>query len=162
MLQSPIDAFLGFFSQIPDVIGSNDCLDVGRKSSATRIQVERFIREVNFDALVNEFAEVSPILEVSGAPVNLVDYDAGCFSIPQQLQHLVPDGTATLGRRLSFFEPLEKVQAGSRGMALYRFLLFRQGYAPLTLASSRDSDVPEILVQIFGGWLGLFGIDLSS
>jgi hypothetical protein len=46
-------------------------------------------------------------------------------------------------------------------MALNRFFLFRQGYAPFALASGRNSNVPEILFQIVGGRLGLLGIDLS-
>jgi hypothetical protein len=63
---------------------------------------------VDFNALVNEFAEIRPVFEISGAPVNLEDHDAGGFPGPKQFEHLVPYGTAALGCRLSFIEPLRK------------------------------------------------------
>jgi hypothetical protein len=89
---------------------------------------------VDFNPFVYEFTEIRPVFEISGAPINLVDHDTGCFPGPQQSEHLVPDGTATLSCRLPLFEPLGKREAGSCGMALNRFFLFSEGHASLALA----------------------------
>lgn len=114
-----------------------------------RIEIKRFVREVDFDALVNEFAKISPVLEVACAPINLVNHDALSLLRAEQLQHFVPDGTAALCRGLSFFEPAGNLEIELACVPHNRFTLFRQGDTQFALAGGGNSDVAKICFQSF-------------
>src|ERR1017187_2057510 len=71
LFQTPVEALLRFLPKVADEVGGNHCLDVGGQSAATGIEVQTFISEVDFDALVDHLGEVGPVLEVAGGAVNL-------------------------------------------------------------------------------------------
>jgi hypothetical protein len=48
-----------------------------REQSFPRMEVNAFVREVDFDASVHEVCLVSPVAKIAGATVDLVDDDAG-------------------------------------------------------------------------------------
>jgi len=52
LLQPAIKTFARFFTQVSDVIGGYDRLDVGGKPAASGLKVNAFGDEVDLDALV--------------------------------------------------------------------------------------------------------------
>ena len=82
------------------------------------MQVQRFVDKVDFNAAVDKFAEVSPVAEIAGAPVDLVDDDAAGTAPFELLDHLAEKRSAAFGRRLQFFEPSRDLQAMSLGVLL--------------------------------------------
>ena len=118
LLEPPPKAFYGLFPQISYVVGGNHRLDVGGQASAAGVQVQRFVREVNFSAVVDEFTEVGPVAEVAGAAINLVDDHAARTASLELLDHLAEKRPATLGRRFQFLEPSGDLQAVPLGVLL--------------------------------------------
>jgi hypothetical protein len=123
------------------------------------MEIKRLIREVDFDALIDEFAEVCPVFEVPGTAVDLVDQDASRLSLAQGLEHLCPDRAAFLRRRLPLFEPIGNREVRASCVSLNCVPLFGKGDTPFSLLRRGDADVAEICLQWFSR-LVYGGIDL--
>jgi len=66
----------------------------------------RDVCEVNLDALVNQIAEIGPIPQITGAPVDLMRDDSGCMALLKCFEHLREDGPTLLRGSLELFKPL--------------------------------------------------------
>lgn len=115
---------------------------------------------MDFNAFVDQFAKIGPVLEVPRAPVNFMDDDARSLPFTELREHLVPHGPPRFRGGLALFEPFNDFQIVPYRVSLDGFLLFGQRYASFALPSRGDSDVAVILFQRFG-WISLVGIDLS-
>src|SRR6185437_6365597 len=74
LLQPPIEALLRFFLEVADKVGGDHGLDVGGQTTAAGIKVQAFVREVYVNSSIDHFAQISPIAEIAGATINLVDH----------------------------------------------------------------------------------------
>src|SRR5262249_16284239 len=88
------------------------------------MEIQAFVGEVNFNSLVNEFSEVSPVLQVPRATVNLVDDDSITLASIKKLEHFVKDGPASFSSRLSFLKPFADFQSVPLRIALDSVVLF--------------------------------------
>ena len=61
------------FAQIADVIGRDDCLDVGGQTTATRIEPQIVVRKPNVYPEIDKIAKLGPVPEVARSPVDFVD-----------------------------------------------------------------------------------------
>ena len=91
-------------------------MDVRGEAPAARLEVETLVREMDFNAGVNQLSKIRPVLEVPGASIDLVDDDAFCFSLSKTSKHLGKQGTAALRGRLAFFKPRQDRQAVALGV----------------------------------------------
>src|SRR5579872_2579255 len=126
LLETTVKSFLTLLAQVAYVIGGHDRLNVGRETPSTGSEVEGFIGKVNFDALVNQFSEVGPVPQVSGATVNLVDDDAASGLFSEQPHHRTEYRPALFGCRFLFFKPTGNLQLAALGVAFNRIFLLRQ------------------------------------
>jgi len=104
LFEAAVHAFDGFLTEIPDVVGGHDGLDVSREPSATRAQIERVMGDVDFEPAVDQLAEVRPIVQVASRPIDLVDHDASPRPAGQPSHQTRKGWAATFGGRLLFFE----------------------------------------------------------
>lgn len=148
LLQTAIEAFLGLFTKVTYVIGSDHGLDVRRESTSPRVEIQRFISEMHFDSLIDELAEFGPVLEVPGASVDFVHDHAGSQTLTKSLDHAIEDWTACFSSRLLLFQPLNNLEVGSRSKLLDGICLLLQGDA-FSLSCRRDTDVGKVSFQ---GW----------
>src|ERR1039457_1243024 len=111
LLQASVESFLRLFAQISNEIGGNHGLDVSGKSTASRIEIETLVYEVNLNPDIHEIAEVGPILQIACASINLMDYYAMRFASPEKSKHIQKDRTPPLRRGLPFLEGPRDLQA---------------------------------------------------
>src|SRR5947209_5007311 len=76
LLETTVKSLLRLLAEIADEIGGDHGLNVGRQATAAGIEVQALVDEVDFDSAIDQFAEVSPVLEIARRAVNLVDNDA--------------------------------------------------------------------------------------
>jgi hypothetical protein len=88
------------------------------------MEIQAFVSKVNFNALVDEFSNVSPIFKVPRAAVNLVDDDSIPLAALKKLEHFVKDWPASFGSCLSFFKPFTDLQSVVLCVAFDRITLF--------------------------------------
>jgi len=99
---------------------------------------------MDFDAAINELSELSPVLHVPRAAVDLVDHDARGLAAPEQLQHVIEDGPSALGGRLALFEPLRDLQFVALGILLNRAALLLKRHAALALPRCGNANVSDV------------------
>lgn len=147
LLETAIEAFAGLFAKVADEVRRDHGLDVGGEPAAAGREVERLVAEVHLDAEVDELADLGPVLEVAGAPVDLVDDDAGGLAGTQLPQHRRECRPAELRGRHRLFEPFADVELVFQGVALDRRLLLLQRNT-LALLQGGDAYVSKILLGL--------------
>jgi hypothetical protein len=92
LFDAAVETLPGLFAKVADVVRGDDGLDVGRQPAAPRVEIEIFIGAMDFNAVVEQFHQLGPVLHVARAPVNLVNDDAGGFLMLQKARN--SSGTA--------------------------------------------------------------------
>jgi len=69
------------------------------------MEIKTFVHEMDFDALVGEFADGRPVLKIARATVQFVENDPLILSLAKEFQRLIENGAATLCGSLHFFKP---------------------------------------------------------
>jgi hypothetical protein len=54
LLETADDPFHDLIAKVVNVVGGNDCLNVGREPSSTRLEIDALIRKVHFNSTINE------------------------------------------------------------------------------------------------------------
>jgi hypothetical protein len=88
LLKAPLNAFPGFLTQAPDVIGSKDSLEVGCQPATPGTNIKLILDKVHGHAGIDELQEVGPIAQIPGTPIDLVNDESGGLAGPEFLDHL--------------------------------------------------------------------------
>src|SRR5207249_2913463 len=115
-------------------------LNVGSKPAATRSEIEIVVREINLHTAFDQVVDVRPVAVVASASIDLVNHDALCFALAQELDHSSEFRTPSLGSGLSLFKPLGEFRVRARRVSLYRRALFLERDAE-ALLGRRDTNV---------------------
>src|SRR5262249_13809440 len=106
LFETSIKSFTCFFPEVTDIVCCDDRLNVGGKPSTPGMEIQTFVSEMDFNASIYKFSEISPIFQVPSAPVDFVDDDSIAFASIQKLEHFVKDGPASFGSGFYFLKPL--------------------------------------------------------
>jgi len=67
LFETAVKSFASLFPEIAYVIGGNDRLNVGREATTSGVEIKTLVDEMNFDALIRDFADLGPVPSVSRA-----------------------------------------------------------------------------------------------
>lgn len=146
LLQPAVKSFSDLFAEVPDVIGGNDGLKVGGESSAPGPEIESFGREVGRDpALINEVAELDPVMQIAGAPIDLVEDRTIRCALAQQANHLREHGTAELRCGLALLKPSLNRESVLPDVPRDRIALLLKRHSVFALFQRRHAGVSKYL-----------------
>lgn len=132
-------------SQVPNIVGSDHCLDVCREAAATGLKIEVIMGEPDFDTTINPFSNVRPVSQVAGTAVDLVHDAADNSFASLKLSHNRGEhGTAALGARSYLLVPGTSGELVSRGVGVDDPALFFERGAVGRLLLGRDPDVCDV------------------
>jgi hypothetical protein len=147
LLQTSVKSLAGLLTQIADVIGGHDRLNVGRKSATPGLEIQPFGNEVNLNALIRKLADSRPIPEVARSPVQLMQDDSPGASATKQFECAVEHGTTLLGRGFHLLQPDANRQSIAFGVTQNRLALFLQRDSLGSLFHRGDTDVADVSVH---------------
>ena len=90
---------------------------------------------------VMAFAEIRPVLEIPGAPIDLVNDHAPDLAAAEKPQHLVEGAPSALGGGHRLLEPVSDLKAISFGVLPDRVALLLEGDALFALSRRGNTDV---------------------
>lgn len=119
------EALAHFLPKIANVVGGDHGLNVGGQPTATGVEAKVIVGKTHVDTNVDQIADLSPVPEVAGTPVDFVN-DEPLSVAPCELAHhmakLYPTGSRG---RLAFLKPFADLEPSRSSVCLNRHLLLR-------------------------------------